>query len=124
MQTTVVAAAIIREKLNLWNKSMAHCTHCRWCLYLAGLICWGFGCVSLGVSTHSRPQDSRQARVQCDEYLEVAIATPGTTMLTTVNKTTGLLLVLIDLLQQMEEGEGLIEESLKSLRRLAGSSFL
>ncbi|RDW56975.1 hypothetical protein BP5796_13042 [Coleophoma crateriformis] len=117
----VLAATIIKEKLSPLDKSMVHCTHCSWCLYLAGLICWGFGFVSQGVDSHNPPQDAKQARQQCDEYLGTVVETSEQAMPKIVNRTTGLLLVLINLLKEIGQDKGLLDESLRSLRRLVGS---
>ncbi|RDW56660.1 hypothetical protein BP6252_14073 [Coleophoma cylindrospora] len=115
-----LAATIIKEKLSHLDKPMVHCMHCSWCLYLAGLVCWGFGFVSQGVDSHNPPLDEKQARQQCDEYLVTVVEYAGQDMPIMANRTTGLLLVLINLLEEIGQGKGLLDESLRSLRRLVG----
>lgn len=118
------AAAIIQERLSPFHKPNVHCEHCRWCLYIAGLICWGFGFVTNGTNPQNKIQDARHAREECDAYLAVLTGLRGPCPPHIVNKTTGLILVLEGVIRESYYGEGLVQESLASLQRLLSSSHL
>lgn len=62
------------------------------------------------------------ARHKCDEYLEMATSLPTIGLQSVqndVNGTTGLLVILIGILEH-ESGSGLIDEAVDVLRRLVG----
>jgi len=120
------AALLIQEQIDpSYYKAEMHCEHCRWCLYIAGLICWGFGFVTYGNSA-VQIQSLPQARQECDKYL--AAMTAGEHIPQTgenSNHTTGLLHVLLNVLLNCgDAAEYLVEESVRSLGRITGSRVL
>jgi D-serine deaminase-like pyridoxal phosphate-dependent protein len=78
------------------------------------------GFVIQGKHIPSALMTTAQARHECNEYL--ASVTQHPTQLSTVNKTTGLILELITLIEENGEGSGLADESVKSLKRLTGNN--
>ena len=122
------AAKIIEDRLSNSYSPQLHCHHCQWILYLAGLICWAFGFTVTGSMKNDglvqkgMVVSTELAKEQCAQYLKVATKLQITSLESIadqVNKTTGLLITLIDILKE-ENGSGLIAEAAEVLQRLVG----
>ncbi|KAL4724521.1 hypothetical protein ACLX1H_007962 [Fusarium chlamydosporum] len=118
------AAYLIQEQISPSYKAEVHCEHCWWCLYIAGLVCWGLGFVTHGSGT-KLVQTIRQALEDCEDYLSKTAREDPQHKKDHSNETNGLLHVLLGLLRQSAHAdEYLIEESVRSLSRIAGSTIL
>ncbi|RDW74820.1 hypothetical protein BP6252_05962 [Coleophoma cylindrospora] len=122
------AAKIIQDRLSPSFVIHRHCHHCSWILYLSGLVCWAFGFTLTGTMHNDglvqkgKIVSLTQARQQCDDYLAIATMVDMTGLeiaMNDIGKTTGLLVTLVDVLEN-DCGSGLIAEAVEVLKRLVG----
>ncbi|KAN0098422.1 hypothetical protein V8E51_014085 [Hyaloscypha variabilis] len=122
------AAKIIEDRLSAPYLPQLHCHHGQWILYIAGFICWSFGfpvtgsMKNDGLVQKGSVVSTELAKLQCTEYLSIATQLQATgleSITDQVNKTTGLLITLIEILKE-ENGNSLIGEAADALKRLVG----
>ena len=116
----VPAVADLLQEWTASHRPMIHCSHCRWCAYIATLICWASGFVADGPQAVGDVSRQQNAASECNSYLNAMSSKDRDVQVAVLKQTTGLLIVASNKLQIDDAKEGIVASAAHSLRRLLG----